>query len=768
MNRFISRWIPVIFILLLAAKSEAQIAVGEWRTHLPYYFCNLVMTTEEYAYCSSTSGLFRYGLIDNSLSPVTRAEGLSANVVSTMASREGDDVSVFCYDNANVDILKGNKIINIPDIFNKQITGDKTIYNIYFRGDNAYLSCGFGIVVVDLERYEISETYYIGDNGDALRVNQLTTDGEWFYAATSEGIKRAAVDDPFLLDFNSWERMTDLPDPFAAYRSVVYFDNHLFAQYDDPMDLQDKLYVFDGSWQEFPAVNMETYNEIRRSGDYLIITGSDGIRVLDTGFNIVREYSTGKPLSALIDESGIMWVADFGRGMIRLDGASEEVIRPNGPYTALAYDMESAGNKLYAVPGGVNSAYGNLFRTGILQYYIDGRWRSNIDYTTRDLISIAIDPEDDEHVFAASWGYGLVEYRDNERVELYNETNSSLQNFNPAGNVIRIGGIAFDEDNNLWMTNSAVMNPISVRKRNGDWKHFGVDGLLSSYEALGEVLVTESGHLWGIINKGNGLFALDFNGTIDNEDDDTYKLVNVVDENGGLITNEIFSIAEDQNGNIWLGTNQGILVYYSPSRLFTDGSIFAQEIIVPRNDGTNFGDPLLQTQKITCIEVDGANRKWIGTADGGAFLVSENGLEQIYSFNTSNSPILSNSISDICIDGISGEVFFGTDKGIISFRGESTSGASDYGSVNVFPNPVREDYQGPIAISGLMEETTVKITDVSGNLVYETESFGGQAIWDGRNFYGQRVATGTYLIFLGNNINGQVTDAHVTKILFIH
>jgi hypothetical protein len=751
--------------LYFAGSVNAQIPLGEWRTHLPYYFCNLVMTTDEYVYCSSTSGLFSYGRLDNSLSPVTRADGLSDNVVSTMASDQENGVSLFCYDNSNLDILKENQIINIPDIFKKQITGDKTIYNIYFLDGKAYLACGFGIVVVDLQRYEIVETYFIGDNGDALRVNQVTSDGTWFYAATEQGIKRAPVDDPFLVDFNSWERIPDLPDPFAPYRAVVLFDGHLLAHYDDPSDLQDRLYIYDGAWQLFAPVEMDTYYEIRLSGNHLMLSGSDGVWVLDTGFNVVRQYTEGNPRSATLDDEGILWVADFGRGLIELNGSSEEVIRPNGPYTSLTYDIEASGNKVYAVPGGISISFNNLFRNGMLLSFVDNRWRSNIDYSLKDLVSIAVDPQDDTHVFAASWGYGLSEYRDNEKVMQYDETNSSLQNFDPSSNVIRIGGIAFDNQNNLWMTNTAVSNPVSVRKSDGSWKSFGVNDLLSGYSALGEVLVTQSGHLWGILPRGSGLFAMDFNGTIDNEEDDTYKLVNVLDENGGLITNEVYSFAEDLNGNIWLGTNQGILVFYSPSSLFTDGSIFAREIIVPRNDGTNFGDPLLQTQQITCIEVDGANRKWIGTASGGAFLVSENGLEQIHSFNTSNSPILSNSITDICVDGVSGEVFFGTDKGVISFRGESTTGASDYSGVSVFPNPVREDYHGPVAITGLMEETTVKITDVSGNLVFETESFGGTAVWDGKNFHGERVATGTYLVFLANR---QPTDAYVTKILFIH
>jgi ligand-binding sensor domain-containing protein len=315
------------------------------------------------------------------------------------------------------------------------------------------------------------------------------------------------------------------------------------------------------------------------------------------------------------------------------------------------------------------------------------------------------------------------------------------------------------------MTNSNVAEPISVLKADGSWKSFRVNNLISGYGALGDILVSSAGHKWVIIPRGNGLFAMDDNMTIDDISDDIYEKVSVVDKYGKVITNDVYSFAEDHNGNLWLGTNQGVLVMYSPYRLFTDGIIYAQEILIPRNDGSGYADPLLGTQIVTSIEVDGANRKWLGTAGGGVYLVSEDGLEELVQFNETNSPLLSNAIRDICVDGVSGEVFFGTDKGIISYKGDALQGSTAYNKVVVYPNPVRESYEGPVAIKGLVERTTVKITDMSGNLVFETESFGGQAIWDGKNLRGERVATGVYMIYLSNRDG---TLAHVTKVLFIH
>ena len=351
-----------------------------------------------------------------------------------------------------------------------------------------------------------------------------------------------------------------------------------------------------------------------------------------------------------------------------------------------------------------------------------------------------------------------------QEIKRYNETNSSLQTLLP-GNFVRIGGLAFDPQGNLWMSNSSVSEPISVLKPDGTWKSFRCNNLISDYSTLGDVLMTQSGHLWVIVPRGNGLFAMNNNLTVDDTSDDQYRKVSVEDRFGKVITNDVRSFAEDKNGNLWLGTNQGVLVMYSPYRLFTDGELYAQPILIPRKDGSGLADPLLGTQIVSTIEVDGANRKWLGTAGGGVYLVSEVGVEGIHHFNSMNSPLLSDNIIDICVDGISGEVFFGTDKGVISFKGDALSGSSMYNEVVVYPNPVRETYEGPVAIKGLVANTNVKITDIGGNLVFETESLGGQAIWDGKNFRGDRVATGVYMIYLASPYG---SFSHVTKLLFIH
>jgi hypothetical protein len=391
-------------------------------------------------------------------------------------------------------------------------------------------------------------------------------------------------------------------------------------------------------------------------------------------------------------------------------------------------------------------------------------WSDFTDVNYKDVISLAVDPDHSNHFFAGSWGYGLLEVEKFEVKQVYTDINSSLQNILSSGPYIRIGGIAFDENKNLWITNSEVQEPISVRKPDGTWKSYDFRRQISDLR-IGKIMITGYGQKWVQLVGNKGLFVFDVNGTLEDESDDLYKKIDVVDVNNKIITNNIFSFAEDHNGNIWLGTDQGVVVYYSPGRVFSPDIFYGQQIIVPRNDGTGLADILLGTETVTAITVDGANRKWIGTARAGAFLFSEDGLTQIHNFTKENSPLLSNNIQDIAIDGKTGEVFFATDLGIVSYKSTATEPNEDFADVYVYPNPVREDYEGEIVITGLVGETNIKITDISGNIVYETTSQGGQAIWDGKNFSGEKVSTGVYLIFCTND-DGTITT--ITKLLVIN
>ena len=238
----------LLFCLLILSTIPlgGQIKMGDWRTHLPYQYAFLVETTDDRVFCSTTGGLFYYKLDDNLLEKISKVDGLSDNGVSAMRWSSELETLILAYENSNLDIIRDGIVMNIPDIMKKQITGDKSIYDIFYIGNTAYLSTGFGIVVVNLEKDEISETYLIGDNGQALKVNQVTSDGTYLYAATDRGIRKGLLSDPFLVDYNAWDLVTDIPNYVAAFSAIAYFEGNLFSSFDDPSDVQDVVYYSSG------------------------------------------------------------------------------------------------------------------------------------------------------------------------------------------------------------------------------------------------------------------------------------------------------------------------------------------------------------------------------------------------------------------------------------------------------------------------------------------------------------------------------------------
>jgi hypothetical protein len=760
------------FLIILCFSISWQLlagqgALGTWTSYMPYTNAKVIADADGKIFCSTEGGLFYFNRQDNSINKIGREDGLSGIGISTIGYSEQTRILVIAYEDANIDLIYDNQILNISDIKRKQILGDKKIYSIFFRDELAYLACGFGVVVLDLSRKEIKETFdKIGSNGTQIKVNAIASFNDSLYCATDDGLYTGSLLGVNLIDFNNWSLNTAFPGNGKIVNTIISTSNVLYANSRNDDGNKDIIYTYDGfKWEEYPFFSDRTIRHINVKDDQLIICSYNDFNLLSSSGELLKHLYIGFPQFALMDENGVLWIADSEIGLLQNTNSWEKVpIGPDGPSDISIAALEVSQNKLVAVAGGRGTSLSNLFKRAEIYTYFDNQWGGWKVDSLRDLIKVVIDPNDRNHFFAASWGYGLLEFKNNDLAEVYLDYNSSLQTIIPNDDFYRLGGLFFDNQRNLWVTNSGVSEPVSVMTNKGDWKSFSFNNILSTLN-LGDIIVTQSGHKWIILPSGNGLFVFNDKGTLDNTDDDEFLKLSVRDKNNKIITNEIYSIAEDKSGNIWLGTNSGIVVYYSPARVFSDAEFYAQQIIVPREDDPGLGDPLLGSETVTCIEVDGANRKWLGTRNGGVFLVSDDGLEQIHSFNTENSPLLSNAISDIAIDGQNGKVFFATDKGLISYVGEATTADDLFTDVYVFPNPVREDYYGDIVISGLVENTYVKITDLNGNLVSETRSLGGRALWDGTNLHGDRVQTGVYLVFCSNE-DGSLT--HVTKLLFIH
>ena len=470
-------------------------------------------------------------------------------------------------------------------------------------------------------------------------------------------------------------------------------------------------------------------------------------------------------MHACLDNDNNLWVADSVNGLLKFnDYEYQETYMPEGPVRNEIYSLEFEENKLYLCHGGhANFTTNSLINDGVS---IKNNYDDWINYdryklgNARDILEVAVNNGTE---YYASWYHGIPEMRDGELVVKHGfaNTNGALDTCWYSNNRIRISDIKFDSRGNMWALSSEVNHPVVVKSNNNTWYSFSINqnqvGLF-----LDDLLIDRYNQKWGVLAKGNGLFVFTESGTIEDPSDDMYKLLNTNVGEGNLPSLQTYSLAEDLNGEIWVGTDKGIAVFYNPEAVFSEYNYDAQQILITTGD---YGQYLLNEEKIKCIAIDGANRKWIGTEKSGVFLLSEDGQNEILHFTKNNSPLFSDNIIDITINHENGEVFIGTSSGLISYRSDATKGSFSQNKTHVFPNPVESDYSGPIAVSGLVANANVKITDMAGNLVYETTANGGQAVWNGKNKDGERAATGVYLVF-STDIYGE--EKTVSKILFFH
>lgn len=761
--------------LIGAVEGRSQSAIGQWRDHFPYNKAVAVATDEQSrAYCATRAAIFRYDPSSNEIVRMTKVNVLSDVNISTIAWCPAQQALVVGYSNGNLDVVRGTQRSNLSDIKRSNIIGDKGIYQLYFDGSTAYLSCGFGIVVVDLAALEVRETWLIGPGGSQLQVNGLTFHNDSIFAATDAGLYGASRNAPNLAAFTSWGKRTEMPQPNGAYSAVASFGGRLLANLRTVAEEGDSLYVYDGAWQRYTGITGQrnlNYN-VSADGQFLVVPHKYNVQVFNTDLVEVNNYGGYHPQGAFPAQSvrtanGYAWIADTQVGLVRSDTYNAP-ITPDGPVNVNAYRMDASGGALYVATGAVAGNWSNQFLKDGVHSHVDGDWyttdRTNDPLfatgvnayggTVNDVMAVAVDPDDPDHVFVGSWDDGLLELRGRQVQQIFYENNSTLGFETTSGTTkVNVAGLDFDADGNLWITNGNAAEPISVRTRSGSWRSFNPGPILANNTLVSDIVAARNGLKWVLRPRSNGMLVFSDNGTISDPSDDQFKVLSTFEGQGKLPSLDVFAVAEDLDEEIWIGTGKGVAVFYNSAAVFGGGDFDCQQILIEQDGNVQI---LLETEAVSAIAVDGANRKWLGTQSSGAYLVSPDGTEQVLRFTMENSPLPSNNILSIAIDGVTGEVYFGTDQGIMSYRSDATDGGFDSECATVFPNPVHPSHSGPVAITGLVRDSDVRITDLAGNLVYRVRSNGGTAIWPGTDMQGNRVSTGVYLV-LASDDTGEFT-----------
>ena len=764
------KYFPGSYLLLLIFLSSqfplsAQTLIspiGQWRDHLNYQQAIQVVKGDK-IYCATATHLFSVDS-DNDIDRFTKTTGLNDINVQCIGWDATTQQLLVAYSNSNVDLLKGNSVKNIGDIKRSTIAGNKTIYSVYCKDGFAYLSCGLGIIVANLSKYEIKDTWLIGNNGAQIKTNAFTSDGTLFFAATEEGLKSISINSSNPSNYSNWQLLSGSNGlSSGAIKNIIFSNNRIICE------KNDSLFILTGNtWgllyadKAWPIINT-TASENKLTICQRTSNGNARVLILSTTGQVEKIISQSNAISlprSSITDNNIVWVADQFGGLSKF-GTTVERFIPNGPPGTADGEMLIQNNTLVTAAGSVNNAWNYQYNRNGLFYFQQDQWSYKGYYnvpaldSVLDFITIVIDPANGS-TWAGSYGGGLVNFKEGSQPRIYKKNNSTLQPAIGDPTSFRVSGLAFDQNKNLWISNYGAAQNLQVRKADSSWKSFTIP-FPHIENAVGQIVIDDINQLWILSPKDNGIFCYNYGSSIDNTTDDRWKFYRQGVGNGNLPSNTVLCLLKEKNGFIWVGTDKGIGIIQCGNTVFDPAGC---EAVLPVVQLDRFAGLLFKDEAVQCMAVDGANRKWIGTKNG-VWLISPDGDKIIYRFTEENSPLLSNDVKRIAVDPETGEVFISTLYGICSFRSTATEGGAANNNVLVFPNPVPPGYNGTIAIRGLVDNALVKITELNGRLVFQTRALGGQAIWDGRNYKGEKIASGVYLVIARDDTGNEKI---VTKI----
>ena len=768
----------LFFSLLFSAQTDYS---DSWEDFYSYNNVKDFVKVDATIYALADNAVFTYNTSTKEISKLSSVQGLSGETTSSIHYNASYQRLFIGYENGLLEVVDNDGSITISsDIVNFNQSGEKSINHIKEFDDKLYLSTPFGIVVYDIKKLEFGDTFFIGNNSSSLSVNQIEIFNGLIYAATDRGIFTADITSDLLIDFNNWN------EQFSGrnFSQISLFDN--------------QLYVAEGVrlYQLSSSILVEIRNfsqnilAIKSSSSHLSVTLKTSAEVLDNSMNNVFRFAATTEFDFTLNnsyfENDIVFLASKEFGILNSNSSqltSFTEIHPEGPVFNDVFSITAQDNSLWAVYGGYSCTNSpNLNKYGFSQFngenWINTPYDANLPVT--DLTHVSIDANSENRVYIGSFGStaqlnslstgGLAVVEDNKITNFYNNLNSPLDDIDAreAYVSIRVAGTAFDNQGNLWVTNVGVLSELKKLSQSGQWTSYNLSSLTTNKIAIGlnEIIVDRNGIKW-IGTRSNGVYAFSENGN-------RMKALVATTNLGNLPDLNVRSVAVDSNNRVWLGTKSGLVVYSNASGVFDDNTPNANPVVINGNED-GFGERLLGDQTINSIVIDGAENKWFGTDNGGVIYTNPDGQKTLANFSMQNSPLPSNQIIKIAVDDSSGKVYFATNKGIVAYNSKVAPFGEVLGDVYAYPNPALKNHE-TVTIDGrngthLPKGTNVKILDVAGNLVYESnvvegqELQGGKVVWNKKNLAGNKVASGIYIVLLSND---DASETAVTKIAIVN
>lgn len=764
-----------IFLNIPPTYAQQTLAVGQWDDFLPYKKGSWVTQSDDDIYFATEFSVMSLTKAELSPTFIGKLQGLSDVGIERIAYDKANDQLVIVYVNSNIDIYTDLNVTNISDIKdNKNIVGSKRITDIHLYDErSAFFATAFGIVELDLQTLDFGSTIFT-----EVAVNDISSRGNELYAATENGIYTVTIEPTTnIADFSRWRRLGEADGLFENYAAqwVELSGDNLYAVINDELLVSKAGANFEYSTD--PIVSSEDIQFVSKGNENILVgfkssnNSSKAVTIADDG--TVKQVANGcinNVLYGIEDEEGRYWFADRWTNFRYTTAAGGcKTLSFNSPDEARVSDIALVNNEIYIATGGVDTENEYLSLSGFNFegiYRFDGEEWSSLDgnsiplirdSTIYDMFQVETEPRTG-HVFFGSFLQGLVDYDPaTGEVIHYHQHNSDLQGVVGDAKRERVAGIAFDRDGTLWINNFGAPKPLVALDTEGEWHSFNVE----SGTKLAECVVDDNGYIWSIVVGGSGgVLVYDPKGRLADPTDHEQR---VISSSNSELTAPATALAVDQDGQVWVGTEKGPVIFDGGSGIFDPANTGSVRKVLQ----DSILGILLQTEDIRAIEIDGANRKWFGTRNG-IFVQSSDGEFQVAHYTVDNSPLFNNVIRELKFDGDKGIMYIGTDFGVQSLRTDTETARNTHSaSVYAFPNPVRPDYEGEIYIKGLARDADVKITDLNGKLIYETQALGGLASWNGRDYNGRKAATGVYLVFSTGSQSFDTPDAFVTKILIV-
>lgn len=732
-----------------------EIPLGTWRTHFSYNSATTLAVVGNKIFAGSENGCFYFEKEFNSSVIQSKIDGFSDIAVKKLKYAPVSKILILTYTNGDIDLLEGGKITNVPTIKNADANINKTINHILIYNSTAFISSGFGLVVLDLSKKEIKEVYQnIGSNGSTVEVFSSAIFQDKLYLASSRGLMFGTYASNInLQDFNNWTTFSsesNIPDERIS--GIVTFNDALYAGINN-----QGIYRLEGSkWiltSYPPGQNIRSMSA--SSKNMIVVQDKKILDITPAAVTVVTHPEISTPFEGEYDSEQNLWIADSLKGLLKYSATGIESFVPNGPMLNHVNRLRYINGKTIVLPADFSAPFDNTSLG--FSIFSNGNWANYNSFQTglnnippiKNFASASFDPNYQVTYYGSLTGGILKQNADNTFLE-YNSGNSPLQSTQSFPEFTSVGDIALDWESRLWITNYDVapgQPTLYSKDANDDWKSYSIDHPFAN--SIVQILIDYANQKWLRVNpalNNSGILVFD-------EATGAVKHLNTKNGEGGLFNSQINKLAIDKSGYIWAATNNGISVFYNTYDVF-ESTINATRPIYQNQY-------LLKDNKLNCITIDGGDRKWIGSETGGVWLFNEDVSEMIYHFTTKNSPLPSDKIIDVTVHEETGEVFIATDKGIVSFRADATESETDFSNVKIFPNPIFPGFNGIVGISGLSDNTTVKITNVAGNLVFQTLSSGGTASWDiSRN----NLKTGIYFVFSVSE-NGE--ESMISKVAVI-